>query len=81
MKKQYRSQHTYGFRVFIYLYHDGELIETKKFWEDDEYFNFIDNLKENGYKEVKVIITTDEVEEARVRYECMLDNMIEVKNE
>lgn len=78
MKKQYRSQHTYGFRVFIYLYHDGELIETKKFWEDDEYFNFIDNLKENGYT---YGYKKEEVEEARVRYECMLDNMIEVKNE
>ena len=42
MKKQFRCQHTYGFRIFIELYHDGELVETKKCWEDDEYLNFIE---------------------------------------
>lgn len=74
MKKQYRSQHTYSFKVFIYLYHDGELVETKKFWEDDEYLNFIENLELNGYT---YGYKKEEVEEAKERYEHMLNNMID----
>lgn len=74
MKKQYRSQHTYSFKVFIYLYHDGELVETKKFWEDDEYLNFIENLELNGYT---YGYKKEEVEEAKKRYEHMLNNMID----
>lgn len=78
MKKQYRCIYTYSFKVFIYLYHDGELVETKKFWEDDEYLNFIENLKSNGYT---YGYNKKEVEEIRTQYEYMLNNMIEVKNE
>lgn len=74
MKKQYRSQHTYSFKVFIYLYHDGELVETKKFWEDDEYLNFIESLELNGYT---YGYKKEEVEEAKKRYEYMLNNMID----
>lgn len=73
MKKQYRSQHTYRFKVFIYLYHDGELVETKEFWEDDEYLNFIESLELNGYT---YGYKKEEVKEAKERYEYMLNNMI-----
>ena len=74
MKKQYRSQHTYRFKVFIYLYHDGELVETKEFWEDDEYLNFIESLELNGYT---YGYKKEEIEEAKERYEYMLNNMID----
>lgn len=77
MKKQFRCQRTYGFRVFIELYHDGELVETKKLWEDDEYLNFIESLESNGYT---YGYKKEEVEEAKERYERMLCNMIEVKS-
>ena len=73
MKKQYRSQHTYRFKVFIYLYHDGELVETKEFWEDDEYLNFIESLELNGYT---YGYKKEEIKEAKERYEYMLNNMI-----
>ena len=73
-KKQYRSQHTYRFKVFIYLYHDGELVETKEFWEDDEYLNFIESLELNGYT---YGYKKEEVEEVKERYKYMLNNMID----
>ena len=75
MKKQYRNQHTYRFKVFIYLYHDGELVETKEFWEDDKYLNFIESLELNGYT---YGYKKEEVEEAKERYEYMLNNMIDI---
>lgn len=78
MEKQYRCIHTYSFKIFIELYHDGELVETKKLWEDDEYLNFIESLESNGYT---YGYKKEEVEEAKERYERMLDNMIEIKNE
>lgn len=73
MKKQYRCQDTYRFGVYVELYHDGELVERKNFWEDDKYLDYLDNLEASGYV---YGYTKEEVEECKQRYEYMLANII-----
>ena len=77
MRKQYRYNEATFAKYYLYIYHDGELVETKTFWGDD-IDEEIDKLKMQGYT---YGFTKAEVEEAKERYECMLENMIEVKNE
>lgn len=72
MKKQYRLFETLSFRYNIELYHDGEFVEAYKVWQD-ELSDEIDKLKEQGYT---YGYTKDEVSEAKLRYERMLESII-----
>lgn len=77
MKKQFRYQEATFAKYYLYIYHDGELVESKTFWGDD-IDKEINNLKIKGYT---YGFTKAEVEAAKNRYEHMLENMLEVKNE
>lgn len=73
MKKQFKRQDwTFG-KSIVYVYHDGELVDSKNLW-NDECEAEIDKLEENGYT---YGYTKDEVEAAKRRYERMLKNIIE----
>ena len=77
MKKQYRYEElTFG-KYGLCIWHDGRIIENREIW-GDEIFNIIDGLKEDGYT---YGYFKKEVKKARDRYEYMLMNMIEVKDE
>lgn len=72
MKKQYRYYETTMLRYEIVLYHDGNMVNFYKVWLnelDDE----VDKLKEQGYS---YGFTQKEVDEAKERYERMLENII-----
>ena len=72
MKKQYRCfDWTFG-QHYIYIYHDGKLIEEKKLWTDD-YLDEIDRLESEDYT---YGFTEKEMKEAKKRYENMLANII-----
>lgn len=76
MKKQYRCKdYKFGQKI-LYIYHDGKLVLTKKLWLD-ECLNHIDELQEAGYT---YGFTEKEVEEAKEKYERMLEKIIEVNN-
>lgn len=72
MKKQYRHEQVGFNRERLYVYHDGELIETK-ILEADEKPKEVCKLKSNGYA---YGYTTEEVEEAKKWYEERLMNAI-----
>ena len=78
MKKQYKYKHTSRLMVYVQLYHDGKLIETKKALEGDEVWDMLDKLESDGYT---YGYTKDEVEKEKRKYEHMLANIIEVKDE
>ena len=76
MKKQYRYGDLLSFgKKYLNLYHNGELVETKKLWID-EFWDEKDKLEEVGYT---YGFTKAEIEEAKQRYEYMLENILEVK--
>ena len=77
MRKQYQYEYS-GLRVYINLYHDGKLVESKKVWQGDEAMDELDRLEEEGYT---YGYTEEEIADEKKRYEYMLENMIEVKNE
>lgn len=74
MKKQYRYQEKRlgSFKYAVYLYHNDKLIETKEVYLD-ELDDLIDTLEEQGYS---YGFTKAEVENARLKYERMLENII-----
>lgn len=73
MRKQYRyADYTFG-KKCLYIYHDGELVETKEVWID-EFSDEKDRLDDEGYT---YGFTKAEIEEAKQRYETMLKNMLE----
>lgn len=72
MKKQYRCKEDLFFKVRLYVYHDGELIESKSFYLD-EADKEMDRLESNGYT---YGYTKEEVKKAKERYENMLVNII-----
>lgn len=73
MKKQYRYIKTTLLRVHLDIYHDGELVGSKEMWLD-EADNEMTKLKLDGYI---YGYTQEEVEEAKNRYEEMLENIIQ----
>lgn len=75
MKKQYRYQEKRlgSFKYGIHIYHNGKLIETVEVYFD-ELDDIIDTLEDQGYS---YGFTEAEVESARLRYERMLENIIE----
>ena len=76
MRKQYRyNDYTFG-KKRLYIYHDGELVERKELWIDD-ILDEQERLESEGYK---YGFLDGEVEEAKQRYEHMLENMIEVND-
>ena len=75
MRKQYRYHDSFD-KYYFYIYHDGELVETKKVWYD-EFCDEIDKLESDGYT---YGYTKEAVEDAKRQYEHMLENMIEVKH-
>lgn len=77
MRKQFRYQEATFAKYHLYIYHDGELVESKTFWGDD-IGQEINNLKIKGYT---YGFTKEEVKEAKKRYKRMLANIIEVKDE
>ena len=72
MLKQYRCEEAGWFKQNIYIYHDGELIETKTipFTESE---NTISQLESDGYK---LGYTQDEINEEKKRFNHMKNNMI-----
>lgn len=73
MKKQYRySDENLFYRAFLYIYHDGILVDTKRYWSD-ELYEEIKKLEQDGYT---YGYTKEEVEEAKQQYENMLENVI-----
>ena len=77
MRKQYRyNDYTFG-KKRLYIYHDGELVETKEFWIDD-FLDEQEKLEGDGYTYGYL---NGEVEEAKQQYEYKLENMIEVKSD
>ena len=77
MKKQYSFINLSFGKCAIILYHDGVKVERKEMWADDECFDYIDKLEDEGYTHG---YTVNEVENARKNYEWRLDNMIEECN-
>ena len=37
MKKQYRNTDSLFYRCYLYIYHDGILVDTKRYWYDELY--------------------------------------------
>lgn len=68
MRKQYVLCGGGAFRTIITLYHDGEMIESHKCW-DDELSDYIDKIQSEGYEKA---FKEDEVEKARKEYEYLL---------
>lgn len=73
MKKQYRCQEDTWCKKRLYVYHDGELIQSQSFYID-EIEKEINKLKSNGYI---YGYTKEEIKEAKERYEIMLRNIIQ----
>ena len=73
MKKQYRYIKTTCFKVRLYTYHNGELVDSKEMWLD-EADKEMAKLELDGYI---YGYTQEEVEEAKKKYEEMLKNIIE----
>lgn len=73
MKKQYRYEKDGFFKVRLYVYHDGELIESKSFYFD-EADREMDKLESNGYV---YGYSKEEINEAKEKYERMLKNIIQ----
>ena len=72
MKKQYRCKYESWCKSRLYIYDNGFLIESKSLY-NDEIENMIDRLEAEGYV---YGYTKKEVENAKKRYEHMLENMI-----
>ena len=72
MKKQYNTSESFLCKRTVETYHDGELVASKTLWLDeaDEY---ADQLAHEGYV---CGYTKQEVEDAKRRYEEMLENII-----
>lgn len=77
MKKQYRMGESFMFKRTIKVYHNGELVSSKRMWIDeaDEY---ADQLESDGYVYGYI---QEEVDEAKVTYEERLANLIGGKAE
>lgn len=73
MKKQYRCKEDTWCKRRLYVYHDGELIQSQSFYLD-EIEKEIDKLESNGYI---LGYTKEEVEEVKERYERMLRDIIQ----
>ena len=73
MKRQYRFLEYVGFQWIIQLYHDGILVESYKVYVD-EIEDTEKMLLADGYT---LGYTKQEVEEAKKRYEEMLENIIQ----
>lgn len=74
MKKQYRISNNVGFKKYVYLYHDGELVDTLSVWEGDDLETLREYIERNrGYT---FGYTKKEVEKAKIKYEKMLHNII-----
>lgn len=72
MKKQYRYYETTSFKYEIVSYHDGYIVNFNEVWLT-ELNDEIDKLEEQGYT---YGFTQKEVDEAKERYERMLENII-----
>ena len=72
MKKQYRYEEYTWCKVCLCLYHDGELVDSKKLWLD-EADKAIEQLEANGYV---YGYTKEEIKKAKEQYEEMLRNAI-----
>lgn len=72
MKKQYRNTDSLFYRCYLYIYHDGILVDTKRYWYD-ELYEEIEKLEQDGYT---YGYTREEVEKAKQKYENMLENVI-----
>lgn len=72
MKKQYHMSESFLCKRTVKTYHDGELVASETLWLDeaDEY---TDELEDKGYV---YGYTKQEVEDAKRRYEEMLENII-----
>ena len=80
MKKQYRIIEECWCKHRIYVYHDGEFIESKSFYYD-EVDKEIDKLESNGYAygftKEEVEEAKEEIKELQEQYEMMLENIIQ----
>jgi len=72
MKKQFRCEYESWWKKRLYIYHDGKLIESKSCCDDEIDYQLI-RLAAEGYV---CGYTKEEVEEAKKRYEHMLENII-----
>lgn len=72
MRKQYRYCNTATWKYEIDIYHDGKLVENRSVWID-ELDDEVDKLEEQGYT---YGYTKKEVEEAKQKYESILENLI-----
>ncbi len=72
MKKQYRFERDISFKTRLCIYHDGELVDSKKLWVD-EADKEADKLRLDGYV---YGYTKEEVAKAKEEYEKMLINII-----
>lgn len=72
MRLQYRFIEYIGFKYMIKLYCDGWLVKAYEVWAD-ELDDEIEKVENKGYT---YGYTEDELNEARVHYEKMLDNVI-----
>lgn len=72
MKKQYHMSESYLFKRTIKTYHDGELVASETLWLDEADV-YADQLERDGYI---YGYTKQDVEDAKRRYEEMLENII-----
>lgn len=78
MKKQYRCiENTWAKRDLL-IYHGGILVDCKTYWlsEADELFEEQERLEAEGYTWG---FYKSEVEDAKIKYERMLKNVIDEK--
>lgn len=74
MRKQYRVIDQTFEKIRVFLYHDGEVVEKKDMWKDDEYNKYIEKLEVDGYD---YGWTPTEVENAKHNYEYRNKNCID----
>lgn len=72
MKKQYNYQETASFRYILNIYHDGQLVDSQKYWED-ELYDKSKQLEEQGYV---YGYTNEQIEKTKRIYEHMLENRL-----
>ena len=75
MRKQYRyEQLTFG-KYGLCIFHDGKIVENREIW-GNEIFDIIEDLEKDGYT---YGYFNKEIEEAKKRYEYLLENALNNK--
>ena len=78
MRKQYIARIAGSFRYSIELYHDGHLINVTKKWSGDEFDDYMDIVRKEGYTRAN---TEAEIQEAKEYYENIKENQLQKIND